>query len=243
MNKIIVANWKMQLLPSEAKKLALSFLKSLVVTKNKIVICPDFLSLVELAPLFKNSSLSLGSQNLAAYDMGAYTGEIPAESLKELGISYAIIGHSERRTYFQEGDKLIAGKIKKALSNKIIPILCVGENAADRKQGRANIVIRQQLKGALSSLSVKELKNLYIAYEPIWAIGSGLTCNLEEALTIKDVICDRCFKLGLKKVKVLYGGSVKPDNAAKFLKKGAFDGLLVGGASLNLESFKKIVNF
>ena len=243
MNKIIVANWKMQLLPSEAKKLALSFLKSLVDVKNKIVVCPDFLSLAELTLLFKNSFISLGSQNLAAYDRGAYTGEIPAEALKELGVSYVIIGHSERRAYFQEGDKLIAEKIKKAVSNKITPILCVGENAADRKKGKANIVIRQQLKGALSNLNVKELKNLHIAYEPIWAIGSGLTCNLEEALAIKDVICDHCFKLGLKKVKVLYGGSVKPDNAVKFLKKGTFDGLLVGGASLDLESFKKIVNF
>lgn len=241
MSKLIIANWKMQLLPKEAKILFKNFLKSLKGAENKIVICPDFLSLGVLAPLFKKYPLSLGAQNLAAFEKGAYTGEVSAAALAEIGVDYVLIGHSERRFYLQEDNRLIATKLKLALANNLIPILCLGENAAERKQGRANLVIRQQLKGALSNLSSKEIEHIYIAYEPVWAIGSGASCDLVQALKVKQAICDYCLKLGAKKVKVLYGGSVNSDNAVTFLKKGAFDGLLVGSASLKLESFKNIV--
>lgn len=242
MKKIIVANWKMELLSSEAKNLALSFAKSLTNSKNKIVLCPDYLSLADIANIIKGSGIFLGAQDLAANKMGAYTGEVSAESLKELGVSYAIIGHSERRSYLQESDKLIAEKIKKAVQNKLIPIICVGENGAERKQGIANVVIRRQLKSALASLKSNELHLLHIAYEPIWAIGSGRHCGLEQAEAIRELIYDRCLKLGLKETKVLYGGSVNPENAQSFLEEAGFDGLLVGGASLKLEGFRKIVN-
>ncbi|NCB20571.1 MAG: triose-phosphate isomerase [Clostridia bacterium] len=242
MKKIIVANWKMQLLNSEAKALALNFFEELKDSKNNIVICPDYLSLVDIARIIKESQFLLGAQDLAAYDRGAYTGEISAESLKELGVSYVIIGHSERRSYLQESDKLISEKIKKAIKNKLIPILCVGENAAERKQGRANMVIRRQLKGALSSLKSSELSKLHVAYEPIWAIGSGRYCDAEQARSIKSLIIDCCLKLGVKKVKVLYGGSANIENAKSFLFKASFSGLLVGGASLELDSFRQIVN-
>lgn len=242
MNKLIVANWKMQLLSSEAQLLAQAYVKNLKDSKNKIVLCPDFLSLTEVSKLIKDSNIILGAQDLAAYERGAYTGEVSADSLKELGVSYVLVGHSERRSCLQETDKLIAEKIKKAVVNKIIPILCVGENGAERKQGRVNMVIRRQLKGALSALESNELNQLHIAYEPIWAIGSGRHCSVDQALAIKELIHDRCSKLGINKAKVLYGGSVNAENAKSFLEEGSFDGLLVGGASLTLDSFEKIVN-
>lgn len=242
MKKIIVANWKMQLLASEARVLALSYKNILSDSKNNVVLCPDYLSAADVGQIIKGSKIMLGAQDLAAYERGAYTGEVSAESLKELGFTYAIIGHSERRSYLQETDKLIAEKIKKAVNNKLIPILCVGENGAERKQGKANIVIRRQLKAALVALKSTELSRLHIAYEPVWAIGSGQHCDIYQARVIKELINDRCLKLGVKRAKVLYGGSVNIDNARLFLKEANFDGLLVGNASLEPNSFKQIVN-
>jgi triosephosphate isomerase len=242
MNKLIVANWKMQLLPTEAKSLTNSFVKSLEFKKNKVVLCPDFLSLNLVVPLLMKTPIILGAQDVAAFTKGAYTGEVSAEALAAVGVTYVLVGHSERRSYLQESDKLLAAKLKQALQFKLTPILCVGENAAERKQGRANVVIRQQLKNALNSLTPKEIKKIYIAYEPVWAIGSGLSCDVEQAIAMKQMIVDRCHKMGAPKMKVLYGGSVKADNARFFLKSGAFDGLLVGGASLEINEFQKIVS-
>lgn len=241
MNKLFIANWKMQLLPAEAKKLAKAFSKISTHLKDQIIICPDFVSLSLIAKNFQNNHILLGAQDVAAFDQGAYTGEVGAKSLLSLGVKYVLVGHSERRSYCQEGDKLISAKLKMAISHGIKPILCVGENAADRRQGRANIIIRRQLKGALSSLSLKEIKSVIVAYEPIWAIGKGVHCDIDQAIEIKNLISDYCLKMGLKKMKILYGGSVNSENASLFLKGKAFDGLLIGGASLEINSFEKIV--
>lgn len=231
----------MQLSPAAAGKLAGALARLFKNFKGKAVICPDFLSLPLVAKKIKTSSLILGAQDAAAYEHGAYTGEVAASDLAALGVKYVIIGHSERRSYLQEGDKLLAAKIKMVLVNKMIPVLCVGENAAERKQGKAASVIKLQLKGALQSLSASELRSLVIAYEPVWAIGTGLNCDVDKAVRIKAAITEWCRRAGLKKVSVLYGGSVKPDNASSFLGAEAFDGLLIGGASLDALSFSHIV--
>jgi triosephosphate isomerase len=241
MNKLFIANWKMQLLPTEAQKLAQSFSKIADYANKKIIICPDFISLALISKDFKSAHIALGAQDVAAFDQGAYTGEVGAKSLFSLQVKYVLVGHSERRSYLQENDKLISAKLKMVISQGMKPILCVGENAADRRQGRANVVIRQQLKGALSSLTLKEIKSVIVAYEPVWAIGKGVHCDIEQAMAIKHLISDYCFKIGLKKIQVVYGGSVNSDNASLFLKANNFDGLLIGGASLDVHSFEKIV--
>ncbi|MDD2680999.1 MAG: triose-phosphate isomerase [Patescibacteria group bacterium] len=239
--KIFIANWKMQLSPSEAIKTAKSFVKQFKTFKGTAVVCPDFLSLTSVSKIFKDTPLLLGAQDLAAFERGAYTGEISALDLAALNAKYVLIGHSERRSYLQETDKLLAAKIRMALAQKIKPVLCVGENAAEKKQGREAAVIKAQLKGALNYLSNNGVRSLLIAYEPIWAIGTGLNCNPEKALNVKNTILELCKRAGLKKTPILYGGSVTAENAADFLVPGGFDGLLVGGASLNAKSFGKIV--
>jgi triosephosphate isomerase len=239
--RIFIANWKMQLSPSESIKTARSFTRAFKNDNSQIIVCPDFLSLPAIAKEFKNTNLLLGAQDAAAYERGAYTGEVAASDLASLGVSYVLVGHSERRSYLQEDDKLLAAKIRMILDQKMVPVLCVGENAAERKQGRVSSVIRNQLKGALQNLSSHDLRSCLIAYEPVWAIGTGLNCESTKALQVKNIILEWCQRSGVKKMIVLYGGSVKPENASSFLVAGAFDGLLVGGASLRADTFKKIV--
>ncbi|MBN2884547.1 triose-phosphate isomerase [Patescibacteria group bacterium] len=239
--KIFIANWKMQLSPAEALKTAKDFVRVFKNFKGTAVVCPDFLSLSGVAKIFKKSPLLLGAQDVAAFERGAYTGEISALDLAAYNTKYVLIGHSERRSYLQENDKLLAAKIRMALSQKIKPVLCVGENAAENKQGKEASVIKTQLKGALNYLSDNGVRSLLIAYEPIWAIGTGLHCHPDKALKVKNTIQDLCKRAGLKKTPILYGGSVTADNAADFLVPGGFDGLLIGGASLKADSFKNIV--
>lgn len=241
MSKLFIANWKMQLLPTEAQKLAQAFSKIIPPTDRQVVICPDFVSLALIAKKFNSNHIFLGAQDVAAFDQGPYTGEVGAKTLLSLGVKYVLVGHSERRSYLQEGDKLISAKLKMLISHGLKPVLCVGENAAERRQGRANLIIRRQLKGALSTLILKEIKSVIVAYEPIWAIGKGVHCDINQALAIRNLISEYCNKIGAKGMKVLYGGSVKADNASLFIKGKNFDGLLVGGASLDAHSFEKIV--
>lgn len=239
--KIFIANWKMQLDPAKSSRVARELVKNLRSYKGKVVICPDFLSLASVSKILAKSPLLLGSQDVSAYEHGAYTGEVAASDLYSLGARYVLIGHSERRFYLQESNKLLAAKIKTAVANKLIPVLCVGENALDRKKGRALAVIRTQLKGALSSLPMPVLRSLIIAYEPVWAIGTGVNCEAEKALQMKTTISEWCQRSGLKRTTILYGGSANPENAASFLKTNGFDGLLIGTASLIPKSFQQIV--
>lgn len=240
--KIFIANWKMELAPTEAEKRARAFVRVFKEYKGEAVVCPDYLSLASVAKIFKSSPLRLGAQDAAAHERGAYTGEVSAADLSSLGVKYVLIGHSERRNFLAESNKLLAEKIKMVLAGKMVPVLCVGENAAEKKQGRAASVIREQLQGALKSLPANTLHSLVIAYEPVWAIGTGVNCDPASAAQIRTIIREWCLRIGLKKVTVLYGGSVKPENAASFIGAGGFDGLLVGGASLEASSFKKITN-
>jgi triosephosphate isomerase len=239
--KIFIANWKMQLSPAEALRTAKDFVRVFKNFKGTAVVCPDFLSLAGVAKIFKNTPLLLGAQDAAAFERGAYTGEVSALDLATYNTKYVLIGHSERRSYLQENDKLLAAKIRMALAQKIKPVLCVGENAIEKKQGREAAVIKAQLKSALNYLSNNSVRSLLIAYEPVWAIGTGLHCDPEKALSVKNIIQELCKRAGLKKTPILYGGSVTVDNAADFLVPGGFDGLLIGGASLNADSFKNIV--
>lgn len=241
--KIFIANWKMQLNPIASVALARALARALKKYQGEVAVCPDYLSMSGVAKTLQGSPVLLGAQDAAAYDRGAYTGEVAASDLAFLGVKYVLIGHSERRSYLQEEDKLLAAKIKMVVANKMIPVLCVGENAAERKKGRTALVIKAQLKGTLQFLSASELKSILIAYEPVWSIstsGTGLICTPAEALRVKSLIIDWCRRAGLKKTSVLYGGSVSPDNISAFLKD--FDGFLVGGASLKADSFSKIVN-
>ncbi len=238
--KIFIANWKMQLSPEMSVRTARQFVRVFKNYQGQAVLCPDFLSLAAVSKILAKSPLALGSQDLSAFERGAYTGEISPVDLQSLGVKYSLIGHSERRSYLQESDKLLAAKIKAAVSNKIIPVLCVGENALERKQDRAMAVIKAQLKGALQNLPTASWRSLIIAYEPVWAIGTGLNCDREKALRVKMTINEWCRRGGFRKTPVLYGGSVKPENAASFLDRNGFDGLLVGGASLDAQSFYKI---
>jgi len=244
--KLIVANWKMN--PQsllEAKKLFHS-VKSWVkknyhlFKKVKIVICPPFVYLEPLSKLLKPKTpqlkLSLGAQNLFWEKKGAFTGEISATMLKNLGVEYVILGHSERRKILGETDEIINKKLKAAIGTKLKPILCLGETEKERKSGKTLKVLQNQLNLALKNVSNFELRasNLTIAYEPVWAIGTGNPCRPKEA---KEVLT--FLKKKLKNVLILYGGSVDSQNAFDYLEIG-FDGLLVGGASLRPKEFLKI---
>jgi triosephosphate isomerase len=244
--KLIVANWKMN--PQsllEARKLfnsVKSWVKknSHLFKKVKIVICPPFVYLEPLSKLLKPKTpqlkLSLGAQNLFWEKKGAFTGEISATMLKNLGVEYVILGHSERRKILGETDEIINKKLKAAIGAKLKPILCLGETEKERKSGKIFKVLQNQLNLALKNISNFEFRasNLTIAYEPVWAIGTGNPCRPKEA---KEVLT--FLKKKLKNVPILYGGSVDSQNAFDYLEIG-FDGLLVGGASLRPKEFLKI---
>ncbi len=243
--KLIIANWKMSLNYSDsislAKKLKISLKKSK--SKNDILILPDFLSLVRVAEILKNTKILLGSQDLAPFSLGAYSGEVSLESLQEVSCSYVLIGHSERRKYFND-NFLIADKMKNVFDNSnIVPILCVGETWAEKKSGKTLKIIEQQLKTAFSKALKLKNRQIVIAYEPVWAIGSGKAVELDDAIIVHKKIKEIIFKnLKTKNVQVLYGGSVNLENYEKFKNQEYIDGLLMGGSSLNANNFIKIAN-
>ncbi len=238
MKNLIVANWKMN--PStekEAMKLFDSVKKGVRRSSAEVIICPPFVYL----PLFKG--LTLGAQNVFYKEKGAFTGEVSSLMLKDLKVKYVIIGHSEARKYLGETDEVINKKIKEVLSVKLKPILCVGETI-EQKENKLEI-LEKQIKGALKEISFKEAKNIVIAYEPVWAIGTGKNCSVDQTLSsvllIKKII-SKLYKRGLaNNIRILYGGSVKSNNSGLYIKGAGVNGLLVGGDSLNAEDFIKIV--
>ena len=244
MKLLVVANWKMNPLTlAEAKEILQPVEKGVKKVKSvEVVICPP---VIFIKGLLKDSSLAFGSQNLFWLDKGAYTGEISALMLKNLGCSYAIIGHSERRFHFLETDTLVNKKIKAALATKIGPIICVGESEEERKGNKAEEAVVNQLTKGLSGVSFNEELPLNIAYEPAWAIGMGNSCDFHTARDMRLVIKETLKKIigpeGAEKIRILYGGSVNKDNAHDFVEQAGFDGLLVGGASLKPEEFVAIV--
>jgi triosephosphate isomerase len=240
MPKIIIANWKMKLSVEASLKLAAELSLKLKKTTKKIVICPDFLSLPLIASLVKTPIFSLGAQNSAICEFGALTGEISPASLKELGVAYVILGHSERRGYQSEDSQMINLKIKAALAAGSKVALCIGENLVQKKSGQAKKIIVAQIREALRGIKIKNSSDLMIAYEPLWAIGSGQPIEPEEANKLAGFIGITAKSILKKAVIILYGGSVDSINAAEFLRQKNISGLLVGGASLKAAEFIKI---
>ncbi|MDA3802426.1 MAG: triose-phosphate isomerase [Patescibacteria group bacterium] len=238
MSKTIIANWKMNLSIKESLILANKIAK--IKTDNEIIVCPDFLSLNLINQKLKRKDIYLGAQDCAAYSYGSYTGEVASQSIIESGAKYVIIGHSERRKYQKEDNEIINNKIKQALKVGLKVILCVGENLTEKKNKKTKSILKTQLKGALKDVLKKELTNISIAYEPIWAIGSGKTPEAEKVNETSIYIKDLIYNDFKKKVKVFYGGSIKASNSSEFLKYKQIDGLLIGGASLNYQEFSKI---
>lgn len=212
----------------------------------EVVICPGFLPLVKIKETLKNSSIKLGAQNIFWDSRGAYTGEVSYEDLEEAGCAYVILGHSERRQYLQENYAMIHKKIKIAIQkSKLAPIVCIGETKEEKKSGKRDFVLSDQLQIALSGLNIAKNQQIIIAYEPLWAIGSGVSIKPENAeyahkiiyLNIKDMFG---FDIAKNNFKIIYGGSVTSQNSKSFLETPGVDGLLIGGASLNADEFYKI---
>lgn len=243
MKKLIVANWKMQLSYQASLSLAKSYTKKIKNSQHEVVICPDYLALPAVAALLKKSPLSLGAQDSAGAVSGAYTGEVSPASLKTLGAKYVILGHSERREHLHENSALINAKIKSALDQKLIPILCVGEKISEKESGETKKYLTRELSQALKGIKIKNALDLIIAYEPVWAISSNKKAKplaAPEADEIQAFIRVQVNKLLKKNVRVLYGGSVNAVNAAGFLAQKNVAGLLVGSASLKLKDFSAI---
>ncbi len=237
MKPIIIANWKMNPQSSkEANKLFEDIEKEIKdIKKAEIVICPPFVFL----PSFTN--IKKGAQDVFLEKGGAFTGEVSPLMLKDLGCEYVIVGHSERRKYFGETDEIINKKIKAALENNLTPIFCVGETEKEKEENRTEEVLKREIKGGLKGLGSFEVT---LAYEPIWAIGTGNACEVKTAAKMRGIIKDileESFGKGVSKTPILYGGSVNSKNAAGYIKEAGFQGLLVGGASLDAKEFGKIV--
>lgn len=245
---IIAGNWKMHKTASEAAQLAKGLVEKVgQVTDVEVVVCPTFTSLDAVAQAIKGSKIALGAQNCYWEDQGAFTGEISIPMLKEAGCKYVIIGHSERRQYFGETDEKINKKAQTLYKHGLTPIICVGETLAEREANRTEEVVSTQVKGCLAGLPADKVAASVIAYEPVWAIGTGKTATKEQAQEVHAVIRKLVAQLFSQdvadKVRLQYGGSVKPSNAKELMAQPDIDGALVGGAALDADSFAGIVKF
>ena len=243
----IAGNWKMYKTSAEAAAFAEEFKKLYHDTDVKAAICAPFTQLETLVKAFEGTGIGVGAQNVHFEKEGAYTGEISAAMLQEIGVDYCIVGHSERRQYFGETDETVNRKLKTLLPTGITPILCVGEVLEEREEGREQEVVRSQVMKAFEGIEGSDAEKIVIAYEPVWAIGTGRTATPQQANDMcgcirtvleelyDDVISDR--------VVIQYGGSVKPENATEIMNMEEIDGALVGGASLDASKFSEIINF
>ena len=246
---VIAGNWKMYKLLGEAVDTALA-LKPLVANANHcdVVIAPVFTALKNVTSRLEGSNIKVAAQNCAAESKhGAHTGEVAADMIKDAGCSHVIVGHSERRQFYGETDATVNAKVKSALQAGLTPIVCVGEMLAEREAGNAQSVVKTQLQGGLDGLTVADTERIIIAYEPVWAIGTGKTATPEQAQEMHGVIRQSISEVHGKAIadgmRILYGGSVKPENIAELMSQDDVDGALVGGASLEADSFAKIVNY
>ena len=245
---LLAGNWKMHYGVSEGVALVEALSADLTALSDRdVLVCPPFTLLGSLAPLLDGTAVALGAQNMHYEAKGAYTGEIAPQMLKELGCSYVILGHSERRQYFGETDALINRKAHAALANGFKPIVCVGEVKAERDSGQAEQVVVSQLRGSLAGLSADQLRGVVIAYEPVWAIGTGDTATPADAQAMHARIRAELAALSdqatADAVIIQYGGSVKPDNVDELMAQPDIDGALVGGAALKAADFIRIVRF
>lgn len=245
--KVIAGNWKMNNDLSETISLISGIKKGLSGkrTENLIIIAPPFISLETAKTLIKETDIKLSAQNMHFEENGAFTGEISAKMLKSVGCEYVILGHSERRTIFGETDQIINKKLKKAFSTDLLPIFCIGESLEERENNETNSVVERQIKYGLDGIPEDDFNNLIIAYEPVWAIGTGKTASPEQAQEVHNFIRNLISEIysvnSAEKCTILYGGSVKPDNSAELLSQNDIDGALVGGACLKPDSFLGIV--
>ena len=245
---LIAGNWKMYKTGSEAVETARQLVKLVEdVTNAEVMIAPPFTAISYVSDIVRNSRVSLGAQNLFWENEGAYTGEISSAMLVSAGCKYVIIGHSERRQYFGETDETVNKKIKAAIASKLIPILCVGESEKEREGKNTFSVLDKQVTNGLEGFLVNELETLVIAYEPIWAIGTGKTATSDQVqevhLFLRSLAEKKIGNMLAKSLRILYGGSVKPDNVTELMGLPDVDGALVGGASLDAETFSKIVHY
>lgn len=241
---IVIANWKMKLGVNESKKLT-NALKNISAEKTEVIICPSFVSLQAVGEILKKSKIKLGAQDCFWETKGAYTGEISAEELKEIGCDFVILGHSERRQSLSETDEMVHKKVKAALAASLVPIICVGETFDQRQQGATDYILIQQTTKTLEGVKIDFRQRIIIAYEPVWVIGSGQAVAPAEAASASQVIRQTLFDLfPVELIKnnfaIIYGGSVDSDNVSSFTQLGNIDGFLVGSASLNAEEFVQI---
>jgi triosephosphate isomerase len=242
---IVAANWKMYKTVREAEAFVAAFLPRVAAVRDvEIVLAPPFTALAAVGAKLAGGAVVLAAQNVNPEKQGAFTGEVSPAMLAELGCRYGIVGHSERRALYGEDDALVARKAEALLAHGIRPIVCVGETLEQREQGRSSAVVSAQLAGSLARVPAERADELVVAYEPVWAIGTGRTATPELAQEVHAVIRRQLharFGSGADRIRIQYGGSVKPENAASLLAQPDIDGALVGGASLEAESFARIV--
>lgn len=245
--KVIAGNWKMNMLPNEAIEMINELTPLVKDTDNEVVLCVPYIDLFYSLLHVQGTNIKIGAQNMHFEPKGAYTGEISGKMLKSIGVEYVIIGHSERRQYFNETDESVNKKIIAAFENELKPIVCVGETLEERESGKAFDIITNQTQKALEGLTEKQVSDTIIAYEPIWAIGTGKTATKEDAneacRKIREEIAQIYGQNVADGVIIQYGGSMKPENAKELLEMSDIDGGLIGGASLKADTFAKIVNY
>ncbi len=244
---IIAGNWKMNMTPDEAKTLVTELIPLVKDAKAEVVVCPPYVDLAVVQPLLAGTNIKLGSQSIHWVAKGAFTGEVSADMLKAFGVSYAIIGHSERRQYFGETDESVNARAKAAIAAGITPIICVGESLDQREAGETDAFVSGQTVAALKDIAAADAEKLVIAYEPIWAIGTGRTATNEQANetvgVVRAAVAGVYGKETAEKVRIQYGGSMNPKNASELMAMPEIDGGLIGGASLKAEDFSKVVNY
>ena len=245
--KVIAGNWKMNMLPDQTIRFIDELAPLVKDTKNEVILCVPYTDLFYALLTAQNTNIKIGAQNMHWEENGAYTGEVSGKMLKSIGVEYVIIGHSERRAYCGETDETVNKKIKAAFANELKPIVCVGESLQEKEDGKTEEIITSQTRLALDGLNHEQVKNTIIAYEPIWAIGTGKTATSEDANNSIKAIRGQIEKIYGKDVAdeviIQYGGSVKSANAQELFMTSDIDGALVGGASLKTEEFEKIVNY
>jgi len=244
--KIIAGNWKMNMNLHQSQKLVSEIINGLGKdSKAEVIICPPFTSLSEVSSLLNGTQIKLGAQNMYYEESGAFTAEISADMLKSVGCEYVILGHSERRVIFDESDELINKKINTALAKGLKPIFCIGELLEQRENGRTINVVSMQIEKGLEEITAEQMKNIIVAYEPVWAIGTGKTATPEQAqevhFFIRELVAKKYSTSVAENLIIQYGGSVKPDNSSELLSQKDIDGALVGGACLKADSFLSII--
>ena len=245
-NKIIAGNWKMNKTIADAKALIGELIPLVADTNNTVIICVPFTDLATAVELTKGTNIHVGAQNCHWKESGAFTGEIAPSMLAELGVEYVVIGHSERRTYFGETDATVLARTNAALAAGLKPIVCIGETLAERESGNMENVLRRQIVEGFKGITAEQLTNVVVAYEPVWAIGTGLTATSDQAeeihAYIRSLIAEKYGEEVAENTTILYGGSCKGSNAKELFSKPNVDGGLIGGASLKANDFKEIID-